>query len=75
MYSFANIGLGACQVDTNFTDISNFDNNSKTRTYSADYNLGGGVKIGAVYFDVEQTANNVTITDADGVMTMLAVGF
>lgn len=75
MYSFANIGLGACQVDTNFTDISNFDNSSKTRTYSADYNLGGGVKIGAVYFDVEQTANNVTITDADGLMTMLAVGF
>ena len=75
MYSFANIGLGACQVDTNFTDISNFDNSSKTRTYSADYNLGGGATIGVVYFDVEQTANNVTITDADGLMTMLAVGF
>ena len=34
-YSMANIGIGACQVETNFTDTSNYDNNSKTRTYSA----------------------------------------
>ena len=71
----ANIGIGACQVDTNFTDTSNFDNNSKTRTYSADYNLGGGMKIGIVYFDLEQVANNATITDVDGIVSKLSVGF
>ena len=38
--------------------------------------LGGGVTIGAVYFDVEQTANSLTRTDVDGiVMTKLSVGF
>ena len=75
MYTMANIGLGACQVETNFTDTSNLDNNSTTRTYSADYNLGGGMKIGIVYFDLEQEANNVTITDVDGVVSKLSVGF
>ena len=75
MYNMANIGLGACQVDTNFTDTSNLDNNSKTRTYSADYKLGGGMTIGIVYFDLEQEANSVTITDVDGVVSKLSVGF
>jgi hypothetical protein len=75
MYSMANIGLGACQVETNFTDTSNFDNSSKTRTYSANYNLGGGMKIGLVYFDLEQTANNVTETDVNGLVSKISVGF
>ena len=44
-------------------------------TYSANYALGGGVTLGAVYFDVEQTANSVTRTDVDGLMTKLSVGF
>jgi len=75
MYTMANIGLGACQVETNFTDTNNLDNNSKIRTYSANYNLGGGMKVGLVYFDVEQTANNVTDTDADGIVSKISVGF
>jgi hypothetical protein len=74
-YMMGNIGLGACQVETNFTDTSNFDNNSKMRTYSAEYQLGGGVKIGLTYMDAEQTANSVTMTDADGIVSRLAVGF
>ena len=74
-YMMANIGLGACQLETNFTDTSNQDNNAKTRTYSAEYNLGGGMKIGLVYFDAEQTANGVTVTDADGLVSKLSVGF
>jgi len=75
MYSMANIGLGACQVDTSFTDLNNLNNSSKTRTYSADYNLGGGMKIGLVYFDIEQIANNVTNTDVDGIVSKISVGF
>ena len=75
MYTMANIGLGACQVESNFTDTSNFDNSQKIRTYSADYNLGGGMKIGLVYFDQEQTANNVTDTDVDGIVSKISVGF
>jgi len=74
-YSMANIGLGACQVETSFIDTSNFSNESKTRTYSADYNLGGGATIGIVYFDAEQTANSVTRTDADGLVSKLSFGF
>ena len=31
--------------------------------------------IGLVYFDVEETANNVTKTDVDGLMSKLSVGF
>ena len=37
------------------------------RTYSAEYQLGGGVTLGVVYFDVEQTANSVTRTDVTGI--------
>jgi len=74
-YNLANIGLGACQVETSFVDTSNLSNSSKTRTYSADYNLGGGAKIGLTYFDAEQTANSVTRTDADGVISKLSFGF
>jgi hypothetical protein len=75
MYSMANIGVGACQVDTSFTDLNNLNNSSKTRTYSADYNLGGGMKVGIVYFDIEQTANNVTDLDVDGIVSKISVGF
>ena len=75
MYTMGNIGVGACNVETSYTDTSNLSNNSETRTYSANYALGGGVTIGAVYFDVEQTANSLTRTDVDGVMTKLSVGF
>ena len=74
-YGAGNMRVGACNVETSFTDTSNFPNSSTTRTYTADYSLGGGVSIGAAYFDVEQVANGVTDTDAEGVMTMLSVGF
>ena len=75
LYSMGNIGLGACQVSTSFTDSNNLSNSSETRTYSADYSLGGGVSLGVVYFDVEQTANSVTRTDVDGIATKLSIGF
>jgi len=75
LYSMGNIGLGACQVSTSFTDANNLSNSSETRTYSADYSLGGGVSLGVVYFDVEQTANSVTRTDVDGIATKLSIGF
>ena len=75
LYSMGNIGLGACQASTSFTDANNLSNSSETRTYSADYSLGGGVSLGVVYFDVEQTANSVTRTDVDGIATKLSIGF
>ena len=74
-YTMGNIAAAACQVETSYTDTNNRSNNSETRTYSANYALGGGVTIGAVYFDVEQTANSLKRTDVDGVMTKLSVGF
>ena len=75
LYSMGNIGIGACQVETSATDSSNLSNSSETRTYSAEYSLGGGVSLGLVYFDFEQTANSVTRTDADGIATKLSIGF
>jgi len=74
-YGMGNVGLGACQIDTSMIDASNYTNSAKTRTYSADYNLGGGATIGLVYFDVEQTANSVTKTDVDGIISKLSFGF
>ena len=74
-YTMGNIGLGACNVETGFTDTSNRSNSSETRTYSAEYQLGGGVKVGVTYFDVEQTANSLIRTDVDGIATRLAIGF
>ena len=65
----------ACSVSTSFIDANNRTNSSDTMTYAADYALGGGVTLGLLYFDVEQTANDVIQTDADGIMTMLAFGF
>ena len=75
MYSMGNTRVAACQVESSQTDSSNFSNEAQTRTYSADYNLGGGVSLGVVYFDVEQTANNVIRTDVDGIATKLSIGF
>ena len=71
----ANLSIGACSVETSYTDTSNFSNNATTRTYSAEYQLGGGVKVGATYFTFEETANSATRTDVDGLVTRLAVGF
>ena len=75
VYSFAPFRAGVCSVDTNFTDASNFSNSSETMTYSADYSLGGGVTLGLMYYDVEQTANGAVRTDVDAVMSMISVGF
>ena len=74
-YTMGNIGLGVCSVETGFTDTSNRSNSAETRTYSAEYQLGGGVKLGITYFDVEQTANSLIRTDVDGIATRLAIGF
>ena len=74
-YTMGNIAAAACQVETSYTDTSNLSNSSETRTYSANYSLGGGVTLGALYFDVDQTANSLTRTDVEGVMTKLSVGF
>jgi len=75
MYTMGNVGVGACQVDQSQNDSSNFTNEATTRTYSAEYQLGGGVALGVVYFDVEQTANNVERTDVTGLATKLSIGF
>ena len=53
MYTMGNVGVGACKLETSFTDTSNLSNDAETRTYSAEYQLGGGVTLGATYFDVE----------------------
>jgi hypothetical protein len=74
-YTIGNIGLGVCNVETSFTDTSNLSNSAETRTYSAEYQLGGGVALGVVYFDVDQTANGSTRTDADGLVSRISVGF
>jgi len=74
-YDMANLSIGVCSVETSITDTSNLSNNATTRTYSAEYQLGGGVKVGATYFTFEETANSVTRTDVDGLVTRLAVGF
>ena len=74
-YSMGNIRANACNVETSITNADNETNDTTTRTYAADYSLGGGVSIGAVYFDVEQVANSTTRTDVDGIMTKLSVGF
>tara|TARA_B100001121_G_C18686501_1_gene620952 strand:- start:1616 stop:2752 length:1137 start_codon:yes stop_codon:yes gene_type:complete len=75
MYSMGNIRAAACDISTSFTDANNLSNSSSTRTYNADYNLGGGVTIGAVYFTKEVVANSATQDDVEGIMTKLSVGF
>ena len=74
-YTFGIMRVGACQVQTSFTDSSNLSNSAETMTYSADYSLGGGVTVGLLYFDAEQTANSQIRTDADGIMSIIMVGF
>ena len=75
MYSMGNIRAAACDISTSFTDANNLSNSASTRTYNADYNLGGGVTIGAVYFTKEVVANSATQDDVEGIMTKLSVGF
>ena len=75
MYTMGNVGVAACQVNSSQNDASNFTNEATTRTYSADYQLGGGVTLGVVYFDVEQTANSVERTEVTGLATKLSIGF
>ena len=75
MYTMGNVGVAACQVNTSQNDSNNFTNDATTRTYSADYQLGGGVTLGVVYFDVEQTANSTDRTDVTGLATKLSIGF
>ena len=75
MYTMGNTAVSACQVNTSQNDADNFSNDATTRTYSAEYQLGGGVALGVVYFDVEETANNVTRTDVTGIATKLSIGF
>ena len=70
-----NLGIGYCNVDTTFTTSSNTTNENKMITYNAEYQLGGGVSFSATYFDHEQTENNVVDTDAEGIVTRLAIGF
>ena len=74
-YDMGNLSVGACSVETSFTDTNNRSNSSEVITYSAEYQLGGGVKVGATYFDFEQTANSQIRTDMDGITARLAVGF
>ena len=75
MYTMGNVGLAACQVNTLQNDSNANTNDATTRTYSADYQLGGGVVLGVVYFDVEQTANSNDRTDVTGLATKLSIGF
>ncbi len=74
-YNMGNLGLGACNLDSTFTTATNTTNTQETTTFSAQYNLGGGVSLAATYFDVEQVANSVVDTDADGIAARLAIGF
>ena len=75
VYTFGSIRAGVCSVETSYVDTNNRSNSSELMTYSADYNLGGGVTVGVLYFDQEQTANSQIRTDVDGVMSMIAIGF
>ena len=74
-YTMGNLGVGACSLESSFTTSSNTTNSADLTTISAQYDLGGGVSVGATYFDIEQEENSVVATDADGIMTMLSVGF
>jgi hypothetical protein len=75
VYSFGSMRAGVCSVETSFIDTSNLTNSSELITYSADYSLGGGVTLGLMYYDQEQTANGAVRTDVDGIMSMISVGF
>jgi len=75
LYTMGNMAFGACNVNSSQVDASNFSNDATTRTYSAEYQLGGGVALGLVYFDVEQTANSQDMTDVTGLASKLSIGF
>ena len=75
MYTTGAITVGACEVTTDFDSSLTAANESETRTVHAGYNLGGGVNLGVAFYSVTQTANHVTRTDVDGVITRLDVGF
>jgi hypothetical protein len=75
MYTMGNAAVAACQVNTSQVDANNRTNDANTRTYSAEYQLGGGVALGVVYFDVEETANSSDRTDVTGLATKLSIGF
>ena len=74
-YTMGNLGVGACSLESSFTTATNTTNTADTTTISAQYDLGGGISVGATYFDVEQEENSVIATDADGIMTGLFIGF
>ncbi len=74
-YDMGSLSVGACNVETSHVDTDNFTNNSDIRTYSAEYQLGGGVKVGATYFDTEEVANQTTRTEITGIAARIAVGF
>jgi len=74
-YTMGNIGVGVCNIDSTFTTATNTTNENKMITYNAEYQLGGGMSFSATYFDHEQTENSVVETDAEGILTRLAIGF
>jgi hypothetical protein len=74
-YTMGNIGVGVCNMDSTFTTATNTTNENKMITYNAEYQLGGGMSFSATYFDHEQTENSVVETDAEGILTRLAIGF
>ena len=74
-YTMGNLGLGACSLESSFTTSSNTTNSAELTTFSAQYDLGGGVSIAATYFDVEQEENSVIATEADGIAANLMIGF
>ncbi len=75
VYGMDAFRVGACSVQTSYTDTNNFSNSSDLMTYSADYSLGGGVTVGLLYFTHDQEANSATRTDVDGVMSSIMIGF
>jgi hypothetical protein len=74
-YNMANLGVSACSMDSTVTTSTNTDNTSSWISYSAKYDFGGGVSLDATYFDFEQEENSVVDTDANGIITRLAIGF
>ena len=75
MYTTGAITLGACEVTTDYDASLTTANETETRTVNAGYNLGGGVNVGVAFYSVTQTANLVTRTDVDGIITKLDIGF
>ncbi len=74
-YMMGNIGMGACNLESSFTTATNTENTQKMTQFYATYELGGGMRLAATYFDHEQDVNSVVDTDADGIVTRLSIGF